>query len=602
MMKSNNPDMPSKVSPMSSLEQLASLAAVIFINSLILVGLGCRSSQPSAPAQAIVPPSSGELDPVQTWNKYLGVLAGDDKEAMRECIYLRPSASEQDQSRLEGSIGVLSSSAALRKAFDQAYGGGSLAAQGFRCFTPETRVSQQSTFKVEGTNATAFAPNSDPIHLVRDKNAWKENFPAWAEIVRARSESGTPTLPIDLLLLNLQTVSQILDRTAGEVRSNAYRSAADALGVLNQRLHGQARELAPLAIAYSIDLTSLVPGTGTVSAPVSIIELRGDPVALGKSQGDQLGKVIHSVMDGYFKQAFDLSNKQGRKDYERAIKFATGFERYLRPEHLEEIHALAVTTRVDMGKVMLGQCFPETYAVGACSTVALPAAAAPDGIARFGRNMDYSTFGVLDQHTYLLVYHPRDRYAFASVAAAPGLIGVISGMNEHGLCLATMEVPRPLRLPHAMPSMLLFRSVMENCRTVGEAIAFLKKTRRQTAFNLMLMDASGDRAVAEITPSGVTIRRAPGDAALISTNHQRQNDLDTPGRCVRYDFLHDASRRQFGRISESTIEEMLAGAAQGDATYQSMIFDPANRVLTLAAGTDAPTHGFTNIDLKLYFR
>jgi predicted choloylglycine hydrolase len=284
------------------------------------------------------------------------------------------------------------------------------------------------------------------------------------------------------------------------------------------------------------------------------------------------------------------------------MKFAAGFERYLRPEHREEIRALAATVGVDKGMAMLGQCFPETYAVGACSAVALPATAAPDGIARFGRNMDYFTFGILDQRTYVLVYHPTNRYAFASIAAAPGLVGVISGMNEHGLCLATMEVPRSLRLPHAMPSMLLYRTVLENCRTVDEAIAFLRKTPRQTAFNLMLMDASGESAVAEIRPAGVTVRRAPGNAALISTNHQRQNDLDSPGHCSRYDFLHDASRRQFGRISESTIEGLLAGAAQGNSTYQSMIFEPANRVLTLAAGADAPTHGFMRIDLKPYFK
>ena len=71
---------------------------------------------------------------------------------------------------------------------------------------------------------------------------------------------------------------------------------------------------------------------------------------------------------------------------------------------------------------------------------------------------------------------------------------------------------------------------------------------------------------------------------------------------MRYDFLHDAARRQFGRISESTVEDLLAGASQGSATYQSMIFDPANRVLTLAAGAHAPNHGFMRIDLKPYFR
>jgi predicted choloylglycine hydrolase len=130
----------------------------------------------------------------------------------------------------------------------------------------------------------------------------------------------------------------------------------------------------------------------------------------------------------------------------------------------------------------------------------------------------------------------------------------------------------------------------------------LRKTPRQSANNLMLMDASGDRALAEITPSQVTIRRAPGTAALISTNHQRGGDLDTPNRCNRFDYLHDASLREFGRLSEVSVEAMLAGAAQGDLTFQSMVFEPANRTLYLAIGANAPQHGFVKIDLKPCFR
>jgi isopenicillin-N N-acyltransferase-like protein len=578
------------------MKQFANLAAVIFISALVIGGPGCSSPRPAAPAQTSASPQSGELNPVQAWNKYLGVLAEGDKDAIRACVYLPPGASEQEQARLDGSIAGLSSSAALRKAFDQAYGPGRLAALGFHCFIPGTHVSPQSTFKIEGNRATAFAPDRVPIHLVRDENTWKEYFPAYQEVKDAQ------TLPLDRLLLNLQAVSQILNQTADEVRTNAYLSAADALGVLNQRLHGQARELPPLAIAYSIDLTSPGPAaTNPASFPVSIIELRGDPAALGKSQGEQLGDAIRSVMNGYFSRAFDLSSKQGQKNYQRALKVAVGFEPYLRPEHREEIHALASSVGIDPAVAMLGQCFDDLDPNGACSTISLPAEASPDGIARFGRNLDYATFGILDQRTVLMVYHPKDRNAFVSVAAAPGLIGVLSGMNEYGLCLAVMEVQRSVRLPHAMPCMLLYRTLLENCRTVDQAIALLRKTPRQTADNLMLMDASGDRAVAEITPSEVAVRRAPKTAALISTNHQRRNDLDSPGRCVRFDFLHDAARRQFGRLSESAVEEMLAGAAQGDATFQSMVFEPANRVLFLAVGAGAPNHGFARIDLKPYF-
>src|SRR5207245_7456445 len=107
-------------------------------------------------------------------------------------------------------------------------------------------------------------------------------------------------------------------------------------------------------------------------------------------------------------------------------------------------------------------------------------------------------------------------------------------MNEHGLALANMEVTRDgATAPRAMPYTLLYRTILERCRTVDEAIELLKSTPRQTANNLMLMDASGDRAVAEITPDSVTIRRASDAQALISTNHQRGSDLDARGRCDR---------------------------------------------------------------------
>ena len=54
-----------------------------------------------------------------------------------------------------------------------------------------------------------------------------------------------------------------------------------------------------------------------------------------------------------------------------------------------------------------------------------------------------------------------------------------------------------------MPYTLLYRSVLEQCRTIDEAIAFLRNTPRQTANNLMLMDATGNRAVVEITPDNL---------------------------------------------------------------------------------------------------
>ena len=184
------------------------------------------------------------------------------------------------------------------------------------------------------------------------------------------------------------------------------------------------------------------------------------------------------------------------------------------------------------------------------------------------------------------------------------MIGVLSGMNEWGLCLSNMEVPRPARPPVAMPYTLLYRMILERCRNVDEAIALLQSTPRQTANNLMLMDAAGNRAVVEIQPEGITVRRGLPDAALISTNHQRGDDYDTLGRCWRYDLLHTSAGQDFGKIDPNMLEKMLGQVVQGpngDTTMQSMVFEPSTRVIFVATGQDAPSRTYERIDLKPFF-
>ena len=67
-----------------------------------------------------------------------------------------------------------------------------------------------------------------------------------------------------------------------------------------------------------------------------------------------------------------------------------------------------------------------------------PALSAADG-PLFGRNLDFPTLGYLEQYTLITVYRPTGKRAFASIGF-PGLIGVISGMNDSGLAMAILEV------------------------------------------------------------------------------------------------------------------------------------------------------------------
>jgi predicted choloylglycine hydrolase len=152
-----------------------------------------------------------------------------------------------------------------------------------------------------------------------------------------------------------------------------------------------------------------------------------------------------------------------------------------------------------------------------------------------------------------------------------------------------------------MPYTLLYRTVLEQCKSVDEAIDLLKRTPRQTPNNLMLMDADGNRAVVELTADAVVVRSGKPGAALISTNHPRGDDSDKPGLCKRYDFLHDTARDDFGKIDRDQLQSMLKHVEQEDMTIQSMIFEPANRVIYLSTGMDAAEHEMRKIELSSYF-
>lgn len=348
--------------------------------------------------------------------------------------------------------------------------------------------------------------------------------------------------------------------------------------------------------AVSTPAATPPPAAATRPAAIPIIELRGDGATLGRQHGRQLREQIRILDEQYIRKWFP--SKEG---YEQALAGASIFQGFLLPEHRAELHALADAAGVRFDEALLSNCFLDLNHIMACSTIGLPADASPDGVARFGRNLDFASLGVADKHSVLLIMHPKGRYAFAAVSW-PGMVGVLSGMNEHGLTLANMEVGGASDEPHAMPYILLYRMVLERCKTVDEAIALLNQTPRQTTNNLMLMDAAGSRAVVEITSRNITVRRGHGDATLISTNHHRGKDADRPGLCSRYDFLHEQAGKTFGRIDVPAIEQMLARVAQGDQTMQSMVFEPANRVIYLSTGAEATKRQYDRIDLGGYFR
>jgi isopenicillin-N N-acyltransferase like protein len=328
---------------------------------------------------------------------------------------------------------------------------------------------------------------------------------------------------------------------------------------------------------------------------VPIIEVAGDGAEIGTTYGHRLAQPMRELFSQYLMRWIDTDTKRAI-----AIAAARGFARHIEPHHKAEITAVAQASGFQPVEVMLAQCFLDLSPMTACSSLSLPGDAFADGVPRLARNLDFPSLNVADKHSVVLIYRPAGKHAFASVTW-PGMVGVLSGMNEHGLVLVNMEVDRGGGVPRAMPYCLLYRKVLEECRTVDEAVKLLETSARQTPNNLMLMDAAGQRAVVELTPEKVTVRRGQPGQGLVSTNHHRGVDQITTGRCWRYDSLMKTAAGAYGQLDTPALQAMLKDVQQGTMTLQTMVFEPTTRTLYLATGKKAAERQMKRLELTTYF-
>jgi hypothetical protein len=254
------------------------------------------------------------------------------------------------------------------------------------------------------------------------------------------------------------------------------------------------------------------------------------------------------------------------------------------PDHLKELNALAKSCGLDRDLGILGNTLPDLAKIGGCSTLYVGAERSTTGAPLLGRNLDYFTGGILQDYSLVIVYQPRGKHAFVSIGF-PGLVGCLSGMNDAGLTLATLEVNSARDgAPHfdgrGVPYTLALRRVLEECTTVAQAEQLLRSLRRTTMNNLAICDLK-DGAVFEMTPKSLVVRRSVAGLCAC-TNHFRTQELATATRCRRYDVLDQC--RQLPLVSLAELAKKLDAANQGEGTLQTMIFEPTARRLHLAIG------------------
>src|SRR5262249_13832261 len=161
---------------------------------------------------------------------------------------------------------------------------------------------------------------------------------------------------------------------------------------------------------------------------------------------------------------------------------------------------------------------------------------------------------------------------FAAVGY-PGLIGCISGINDAGLALVVLETTGappeegPAYSLEGVPFALCYRRLLEECTTIREAEAALRKMKRTTTNNLAVCYQSG-RAVFEITPSRVVVRKADKGIG-VCTNHFCSDGLKlarpkNPFTTLDRFAILDKARAAEPKLGVEEIRKYLDAANQGE--------------------------------------
>jgi len=209
-------------------------------------------------------------------------------------------------------------------------------------------------------------------------------------------------------------------------------------------------------------------------------------------------KMYLHIPEAYKAEILGLS-KYASNDYNHIA------ENYLRVLYLHGAH--------DIGHAM-----QDLMLVG-CSSFAAWGNKTEDGQLLIGRNLDFYAGDDFAKNKIVAFVNPTEGYKFMSVTW-PGMIGVVSGMNEHGLTVTINAGKSKIPWIAKTPISILNREILQYATNIEEAIAIAKKRQVFVSESIFVGSAKDKKAVTiEVSPKNFGVYEVANTIQLICTNH-----------------------------------------------------------------------------------
>lgn len=243
------------------------------------------------------------------------------------------------------------------------------------------------------------------------------------------------------------------------------------------------------------------------------------------------------------------------------IIFNRNMAQYIPAEFLEEIYAMSLScdskynnygssyirqlnyhAAHDIGHTM------QEYMLVGCSSFAAWDKESADGGLIVGRNFDFYVGDEFAKNKIVLFANPDAGYKFASIAW-PGMLGVVSGMNECGLAVTINASKGAVPASSAIPISLLVRHILQYAKNIGEAMDIAREYRTFVSESLLIASAYDKRAVIiEKTPNETHLY-ATDSTHIICTNHY-QSEYFADNKYNVENIAVSDSKYRFDRLTE----------------------------------------------------
>lgn len=310
-----------------------------------------------------------------------------------------------------------------------------------------------------------------------------------------------------------------------------------------------------------------------------VLHVKGAPYQMGYQHGALLKEHIQGNVD----YLFNVKAKEKpleflglRLDPKQLISMIVAIQRrYMPRRFLEELQGVADGAECPLEDVLVANFIPELFH---CSGFAVMNGATKDGTLYHGRVLDYSTDWQLQEHAVLLVAEPDGQVPFVNVTYS-GFIGSVTGMNSEHVSVGEMGGGGRGHWG-GTPMAFLVRRVLEEAKTLDEAVAIFRDSKRTCEYYYVVADGDEKAAVGlaahwntfEVVKPGEAHPRLPEptpDTVLLSAGD-------------RYKELARRVREHAGTFDAASALHLMDCPVAMKSNLHSVLFEPHSTKLWVA--------------------